>query len=32
MSHEESQPKADLVFNKLITYNFLSGDVQTAGV
>lgn len=31
-SHEESQPEADLVFSKLITYNFLSGDVQTAGV
>lgn len=25
MSHEESQPRTDLVFNKLITYNFLSG-------
>lgn len=32
MSHEESQPKADLMFNELITYNCLSGDLQTAGV
>lgn len=32
MSHAESQPQADLVFNKLITYNFLSGDLQTAEV
>ena len=32
MSREESQPKADLMFNELITCNFLSGDLQTAGV
>lgn len=30
MSHEESQPEADLMFNELITYNFLSWDLQTA--
>ncbi len=29
---EESRPKADLVYNELITCNFLSGDLQTAGV
>lgn len=32
MSHEESQPKADLVYTELITCNFLSGDLQTAGI
>lgn len=32
MSREESLPKADLMFNELITYNFLSGDLQTARV
>lgn len=32
MSHEEPQLRAGLVFDELITCNFLSGDLQTLGV